>query len=73
MTALDIATPFASFEDYWRPFLGGQGPAPAYTMSLAEDARARLREHLRERMPTQPDGAIALTARAWGVRARVAA
>lgn len=73
VTALDIATPFASFEDYWRPFLGGQGPAPAYTMSLAEDARARLREHLRERMPTQPDGAIALTARAWGVRARVAA
>jgi SAM-dependent methyltransferase len=32
--AIDIPTPFASFEDYWEPFLGGQGPAPAYAMSL---------------------------------------
>jgi SAM-dependent methyltransferase len=27
--AIDIPTPFTSFEDYWEPFLGGQGPAPA--------------------------------------------
>jgi hypothetical protein len=26
---------------YWRPFLGGQGPAPAYVMSLDEAARAQ--------------------------------
>lgn len=32
--AIDIPTPFASFEDYWQPFLGGQGPAPAYAMSM---------------------------------------
>lgn len=25
--ALDIPTPFADFEDYWQPFLGGQGQA----------------------------------------------
>jgi SAM-dependent methyltransferase len=37
---IDIPTPFASFEDYWQPFLGGQGPAPAYAMSLDEAARA---------------------------------
>ena len=72
VTALDIATPFASFEDYWRPFLGGQGPAPAYAMSLDETARARLRDRIRERMPVEADGSISLTARAWATRASVA-
>lgn len=43
VTAIEIPTPFASFDDYWRPFLGGQGPAPAYAMSLDEAARVRLR------------------------------
>jgi SAM-dependent methyltransferase len=71
VTALDIPTPFASFEEYWRPFLGGQGPAPAYAMSLDEPARARLRDRIRERMPLQADGSIALTARAWAVRGGV--
>ncbi|MGH8668040.1 MAG: class I SAM-dependent methyltransferase [Burkholderiales bacterium] len=67
-TALDVPTPFESFDDYWQPFLGGQGPAPAYAMSLAEPARARLRERLRKRLPARADGSITLTARAWGVR-----
>ena len=71
-TAVDIHTNFASFDAYWRPFLAGQGSAPAYTMSLAEDARERLRERLASSLPTQPDGSIALTARAWAVRGRVA-
>lgn len=69
---IDIDTPFASFDDYWRPFLGGQGPAPAYAMSLDESARARLRDRIQERVPTRADGSIAMTARAWGVRAQVA-
>jgi SAM-dependent methyltransferase len=68
VTAIDIPTPFASFEEYWRPFLGGQGPAPAYAMALDETARTRLRERIRERMPVQADGSIALGARAWAVR-----
>ena len=68
---IDISTPFVDFDDYWRPFLGGQGPAPAYAMSLDEAARGRLRARIRERMPTAADGSIALTARAWSVRATV--
>ena len=68
VTAIDIATPFADFDEYWRPFLGGQGPAPAYAMSLEEPARARLRDRIRERMPLQADGSISLVARAWAVR-----
>jgi SAM-dependent methyltransferase len=66
--AIDIPTVFADFEDYWKPFLGGQGPAPAYAMSLGEDARSRLREHLRGQVPTRSDGSIHLIARAWSVR-----
>jgi SAM-dependent methyltransferase len=69
--ALDIPTPFASFDDYWRPFLGGQGPAPAYAMSLDETARARLRDRIRERLPAPAGGSIQLIARAWAVRAAV--
>jgi SAM-dependent methyltransferase len=64
---IDIATGFASFDDYWQPFLGGQGPAPAYAMSLDETARARLRDRIRARIPIAVDGSISLTARAWAV------
>lgn len=72
VTAIDIPTHFASFDDYWRPFLGGQGPAPAYAMALDDAERASLRDRIRERMPRQADGSISLTARAWAVRASVA-
>ena len=68
---IEITTPFSSFDDYWQPFLGGQGPAPTYAMSLDETARARLRERLRERLPISANGGVALTARAWASRGTV--
>jgi SAM-dependent methyltransferase len=67
---IDIATNFASFDDFWSPFLGGQGPAPAYAMSLAEDRREALRERIRSALPMRDDGSIHLVARAWAVRGR---
>lgn len=70
--AIDVPTLFANFDDYWQPFLGGQGPAPAYAMSLPEQGRARLRERLRGRVPARADGSVALVARAWAVRGSVA-
>jgi SAM-dependent methyltransferase len=66
--AIDVPTVFVSFDGYWQPFLGGQGPAPAYAMSLDEPARDSLREALRQRLPTREDGSISLIARAWAVR-----
>lgn len=69
--AIDIRMRFRDFEDYWSPFLGGQGPAPAYAMSLAEDDRSALRERLRATLPIAGDGSINLRARAWAVRGRV--
>lgn len=68
VTPIEIATRFASFDDYWQPFLGGQGPAPAYAMSLGESQRARLRDRIRDRLPHDADRAISLVARAWAVR-----
>ena len=34
-----MPTRFRDFDDYWSPFLGGQGPAPSYAMSLSEERR----------------------------------
>jgi SAM-dependent methyltransferase len=66
--AIEVPTVFRDFDDYWTPFLGGQGPAPGYAMSLDEGRRAALRERLRGALPAGPDGAIRLVARAWAVR-----
>lgn len=68
---IEIPTVFADFDDLWRPFLGGQGPAPGYCASLPEDGRDALREQLRAILPQQPDGSIPLDARAWAVRGYV--
>lgn len=66
--SIDVPTVFANFDEYWSPFLGGQGSAPAYCSSLTDRHRSRLREHLRAALPTERDGAIRLNARAWAVR-----
>ena len=66
--AIDISTHFKDFDDYWSPFLGGQGPAAGYAMSLSEEKRAALRERIRTGLPFARDGSIPLTARAWAVR-----
>jgi SAM-dependent methyltransferase len=65
---IDVPTVFADFNDYWQPFLAGQGPAPAYTMSLPQEHRLALGDLLRTRLPYQADGSVALTARAWAIR-----
>lgn len=65
---LDIPMRFADFDELWRPFLGGQGAAPSYIVSLDEELRERIRTQFSEVLPRQPDGAIVLTARAWAVR-----
>jgi SAM-dependent methyltransferase len=68
---IEIATPFRDFDDFWTPFLGGQGAAPAFAMALDAGQRDALRERVRSMLPIQADGAIGLTARAWAVRGTV--
>ena len=68
---IEINTKFANFEDYWKPFLGGTGPAPSYVASLHPDLRTALEQSLKEKLPAATDGTIALTARAWAIRGMV--
>ena len=63
---------FSCFDDYWSPFLGGQGPAGAYVASLSESHRATLASRLRDRLlSSRRDGPFVLQARAWAVKGNV--
>ena len=66
VTGITVPTVFRDFDDFWTPFLGGEGPAPAYAASLDPERLAALRDSLRSRLPD-----LSLTARAWAVRGRV--
>jgi len=66
--AIEVQTKFIDFEDYWKPFLAGQGPAPSYTASLTSKQQDELRERLRATLPIAADGTISLVARAWAVK-----
>jgi SAM-dependent methyltransferase len=69
---LTITTRFESFDDYWLPFLDGQGPAGAYAAALPETGRERLRQRLRTRLLNgAADGPVVLSARVWAVRGNV--
>jgi SAM-dependent methyltransferase len=65
---IDILAEFKDFDDYWTPFLGGQGPAPGYVMSLDEKRRAQLRDKIYNSLPFALDGTIPLLMRAWAVK-----
>ncbi|MGD9509294.1 MAG: class I SAM-dependent methyltransferase [Geminicoccaceae bacterium] len=68
-TLLTVRMEFAEFADYWRPFLGGQGPTAAYVAGLDPAARERLREHVRRAyLDGEPDGPRSYAASAWAVR-----
>lgn len=66
--SLEIETNFKNFDDYWKPFLGGQGPAPTYVLSLSESDRNRLRDNLHDKLPIEEDGSIPMIARAWAAK-----
>ncbi|HEY8601252.1 MAG TPA: methyltransferase domain-containing protein [Thermomicrobiales bacterium] len=68
--AIDIPTHFRDFDDYWSPFLGGQGSAPSYVASLDAEMKAAIRDRIRAGLPIASDGSISLIARAWAVRGR---
>jgi SAM-dependent methyltransferase len=68
-TAIEAPTVFRDFEDYWRPFTLGAGPAPGYCMNLDPASRERLREKLDETLPRSDDGSIHMKTRAWAVKA----
>ena len=69
---LAIDQTYASFDDYWGPFLRGAGPGGAYVVSLSEERRRQLEARMRKRLlGNREDGAFVLDARAWCVRGEV--
>lgn len=68
-TALTIRMEFADFDDFWAPYLGGQGPGADYVESLDATARERLREQVcRAYLDGEPDGPRSYASTAWAVR-----
>jgi hypothetical protein len=60
--ALDVITRFTSFDDYWQPFLRGQGSAPNYLTTRNHATNNAIRERLRRSLTTDPESAIELPA-----------
>ncbi len=68
-TTLSIRMNFASFDDYWSPFEGKDGPQAEYVATLSESDRMRLREAVRRAyVDGQPDGPRSFAALAWAVK-----
>jgi trans-aconitate methyltransferase len=69
---IEVSTMFENFDDFWKPFLGKTGPAPAYVASLNDTDRECIRRHLEARLVPSGSGRIELKARAWAARGVVA-
>jgi ubiquinone/menaquinone biosynthesis C-methylase UbiE len=66
--SIEIPTRFATFAEFWKPFLGGTGPGPSYVATLDPPHRDALATRLERSLPRERNGAISLVARAWVVR-----
>jgi SAM-dependent methyltransferase len=68
-TMLTIRMEFASFEDYWTPYEGKEGPIADYVNTLGIDERSKLREAVRlAYLDGEADGVRSYAAIAWAVK-----
>jgi ubiquinone/menaquinone biosynthesis C-methylase UbiE len=73
-TVLAIRMEFADFADYWRPYLGQDGPGAEYVRGLDDEHRARLHDAVRAAyLDGEADGPRSYAALAWAVRGTKAA
>ena len=71
-TLLCIRMEFASFADYWAPYLGREGPGAEYVRTLDEGAKARLEAAVRAAyLDGEPDGPRSYAALAHAVKGTV--
>ena len=69
---LDTSMTFASFVDYWEPFLLGQGPAGAYVRTLEPARLQTLRAALKKQLGVTSEASrLKLPARVWAVSRQV--
>ncbi|HYT52897.1 MAG TPA: class I SAM-dependent methyltransferase [Gaiellaceae bacterium] len=64
-SALSVDVEHPSFEEWWKPFTLGVGPAGVYAAGLDETRQARLRELCRDMLPAPP---FVVSVRAWAAR-----
>jgi len=70
--AITIRMTYSSFDDYWSPMEGKDGPFAEYVTALPATERARLREAVRAAyVDGEPDGPRSYAATAWAVRGKV--
>lgn len=68
-TVLNIRMEYASFADYWAPYLGKDGPGAEYVGTLAADERGRLEQAVQAAyLDGEPDGPRSYAALAWAVK-----
>jgi SAM-dependent methyltransferase len=68
-TSLGIRMEFTSFEDYWAPYDGREGPVAEYVATLGKAERAKLIDAVRAAyLDGEPDGARSYAAIAWAVK-----
>jgi SAM-dependent methyltransferase len=71
-TSITIRMDYASFDDYWQPLCGGQGPVGTYLDRLDPDLRSRIEQAVATAYRSgAPDGPRSMTATAWAVRGQV--
>jgi len=69
---LTIRMDFASFEDYWAPIEGKDGPYAAYVSTLTTDRKALFHEKVRAAyVDGEADGPRSYAATAWAVKGKV--
>jgi SAM-dependent methyltransferase len=68
-----IPVVYCDFDDFWESNSAPAGPSGKAIHDLSSGARALLRTHLRERLPTRSDGRIAYQAFANAVKGRAPA
>ena len=70
--SLEIEMNFSSFQDFWEPFLLGQGPAGAYVKQTGHDRLRVLREEVKRLLELRDEtAAFALRGRVWAVRGSI--
>ncbi len=66
-----IRMEFANFDDYWRPYLGKDGPGAEYVGLLTTDERSRLEAAVRSAyLDGDSDGPRSYAALAWAVKGK---
>jgi SAM-dependent methyltransferase len=68
-TVLTVRMEFTSFDDYWAPYLGKEGPGAEYVATLGDVQRGRLQNAVRAAyLDGESDGPRSYAALAWAVK-----